>query len=942
MDEEQNNEQNLMEKANENIQDTTNAVRDGADLAKNVSTGNVVGAVKDSVKLVKNKKVQRIILISILLPILVIVSLGMSLFSIFNTIGDTIQNVVDSFIDLFKIDDTWDGSIKIKDEDIEKVIKGIEDLGFDMDDLWLLGDIEKESTDDEETLKQKQLEAEKKYIRKFLEAQLVTETPHYEPTLSNGNAYGQKTYGKVYLYRTSDAEVVDENTRLYEMSWMPYTKMQEEAAKNNKQGLDAVRMHYSIDEQGQLVVAQWTIIETEIDGTKQPDKITINLRHIDYKSVISQYTTPVNFFIYLTMVSQNPEFVSAVTEIVKNNTKIDITLLDTVTKVEEVETYTRINWSKGVHEVEKQGSIRKIPYRTPSDAKTVTKTTTTSTIPVPKVTYAKTWFSEQRVTYNLETKKEHFSDNIVLPDDPEPPGDTGSWTTDKNIAIDTDKTTTEYKEGTRGDVIDKTGDKGSQGVTPDSYEKNTQNPKYVKKKFRTDSKTTFLGLLDDFFRIPNSDRHEAAGKINIISGADWLFGLMQKDGKLQNLEQVMRYILYKYTGKNYGVTELDLGIFDIRDFVTILTNSDSLEEILKSYENEQLRRYMNGETSLYSSVENYVTQDRKSYKMFYTSFDGCLNFSYGIMVRNSRGTINNKDYFAAEGLDLEQLLRDYDNGKEVLVDVDKIDRIFTAIIQDKKNLIKDMFEAKGVTLKENQLDALVCVAYQYGNCGQYIKGSDNIIELYKNYYERGDTDTFKARAKAQTGSGGTDYIFSDSTERKKRNWELFNEGRYILSNGSEIKKDNDVGSFALQFVGERHKRFTDWYGFADEWCAMFVSYCYNECGLIPNVLKEKFAACSPEVRTLQARGEFISRDSGYIPSSGDIIFIRWEGHTELASHVGIVTGCDGYNVTTVEGNRGSKPYYETTVITDSYNINSTLIVRIFPSTIINKGDLYEK
>ena len=52
-------------------------------------------------------------------------------------------------------------------------------MGFDMDDLWLLGDIETDDTDTDETLKAKQEEAAKKYVRKFLEAQLVTETPHY-------------------------------------------------------------------------------------------------------------------------------------------------------------------------------------------------------------------------------------------------------------------------------------------------------------------------------------------------------------------------------------------------------------------------------------------------------------------------------------------------------------------------------------------------------------------------------------------------------------------------------------------------------------------------------------------------------------------------------------------------------------------------------------------
>ena len=103
----------------------------------------------------------------------------MSLFSIFDTIGNAIQSVINSFINLFTADDSWDGSITIKDEDIKKVIDNIQEMGFDMDDLWLLGDIETDDTDTDETLKAKQEEAAKKYVRKFLEAQLVTETPHY-------------------------------------------------------------------------------------------------------------------------------------------------------------------------------------------------------------------------------------------------------------------------------------------------------------------------------------------------------------------------------------------------------------------------------------------------------------------------------------------------------------------------------------------------------------------------------------------------------------------------------------------------------------------------------------------------------------------------------------------------------------------------------------------
>lgn len=570
MDEEQNNEQNLGQKASQDIQDTTNAVKDGADLAKNVSTGNVLGAVKDGVKLIGNKKVRRTILVLLLIPIIVIVALGMSLFSVFGTIGDTIQNVVHSFIDLFKIVDDWDGSIKIKDEDISKVIKEIENLGFDMDDLWLLGDIEKEDTDNEETLKKKQEEAAKKYIRKFLEAQLVTETPHYEPVIASGNAYNQKTYGQVYIYRANDQEYINENSKATPMSWMPYSTMQEEAAKNNEKGLNAIKNHYSIDDEGKLVIAQWTKIET----TGKADEVIISLKHIDYKSAISQYTTPMNFFIYLTMVSQNPEFVSAVTDMVKNS-RIELTIMDTKTVNVEEEKYSFTRNTKTTHETKRQGVV--INTYTTSRSRGVEQTTTTTTttvVPTPKITYAKTWFSEQRITYKIANQDpyhnyEKYTENEdssladdAEPGDPQANGST-SWNTNKCREITTDVTGTTYKEETRGNVIDKTGEKGSNGVTQDSYKNERRQ---VKNNFTVDDKTTFLGLLDDYFKIPNSNRYEAAGKTNMVSGAEWLFGLMEKDGRLQNLEQVMRYVMYKYTGKEYGVKELDLSIFNIRDF----------------------------------------------------------------------------------------------------------------------------------------------------------------------------------------------------------------------------------------------------------------------------------------------------------------------------------------------------------------------------------------
>lgn len=802
MDEEKNNGQDPAQKASKDIQDTVNAVKDGAKLAKDVSTGNVLGIIKNGLKLLKNKKVRKMMIISTLLPIITTMLFASAILVIFDAVGNVIQTVVDAIKGLFKINsNSWDGTIEITDDQVDQVIQGIKDMGIKLEDLRLSGEIDRDANDTKEEREEKETKAARIYVKKFLEAQFVTETPHYEPKTKNG-----ATYGRVYLYRTNNTDVIDENTQLDELEWISYEKMQKAVEKKDT---DTLQNSYSVDEEGKLVIPQWTKKNTKVDGKAKGVEITAILRHIDYKDVISQYTTPTNFLIYLTMVSENPEFVRAVTELIKQNTKIDIVVLDkvTVTVNTEVQGQT-LNEKKTSEHVEIEGFVveegGEVTRADPIKEKTETITTITNIDPMLKVTYAKTWFSEQRVTYNL-TQQDPYNDSQKydktnsedLKDDPEPDdppeGKSCTWYTDKYRTIDTNVTGTVYKEGTRGTVKYLGGEKGDQGVTPDSYKDATKRE--VKMNFDIDENSTFVGLMDDFFKIPNSDEFEAAGITNLNSGAELLFGLLQKDSALQGLEKVMRYVIQKYTGRDYGVKEIDFEILDTRNFVTVSAKGGALEEILRSHENNDLRIYMNGEIELYGGVQKYVTQDKKYYKMFYTSFDNCLNFSYGVMVRNSKGKLNNEQLFAEEGLNLQELVDAYQRGEEVLVEVEKVDRIFSKIVSQKKEEVKKVFEKQGVELKENEIDALVCVSFQYGNFGQY----NNIVNLYKNYYENGSNiQAFRNNAQAQVGGGGTDHIFTDETSRKIANWRLFSEGKYILPDGTEIKSGGLEGMTDLQ------------------------------------------------------------------------------------------------------------------------------------------------
>ena len=108
------------------------------------------------------------------------------------------------------------------------------------------------------------------------------------------------------------------------------------------------------------------------------------------------------------------------------------------------------------------------------------------------------------------------------------------------------------------------------------------------------------------------------------------------------------------------------------------------------------------------------------------------------------------------------------------------------------------------------------------------------------------------------------------------------------------------------FLGYREGRnndniFGDWYGIPNQpWCAMFVSYCMNKAGVLPNVVK-KFASCSIGWNWFRSKGQ--TRNRGYIPQKGDIIFFDWEPEKgDGIDHVGIVNNVNGEYIYTLEGN----------------------------------------
>lgn len=95
-------------------------------------------------------------------------------------------------------------------------------------------------------------------------------------------------------------------------------------------------------------------------------------------------------------------------------------------------------------------------------------------------------------------------------------------------------------------------------------------------------------------------------------------------------------------------------------------------------------------------------------------------------------------------------------------------------------------------------------------------------------------------------------------------------------------------------------KYKEWYGINDNWCAMFVSYCANECEFIEEDIMPKSASVMNMSKWYKERGQWRAAEE-YTPKAGDIIFFQ-----NGMSHVGIVISYDAINkvITTIEGNTG--------------------------------------
>ncbi|ERT06314.1 CHAP domain protein [Lyngbya aestuarii BL J] len=109
---------------------------------------------------------------------------------------------------------------------------------------------------------------------------------------------------------------------------------------------------------------------------------------------------------------------------------------------------------------------------------------------------------------------------------------------------------------------------------------------------------------------------------------------------------------------------------------------------------------------------------------------------------------------------------------------------------------------------------------------------------------------------------------------------------------------NEVG-YTEYPSGSNTTKYGQWYGMNHvPWCAIFVSYCFDQAGIyLPIRTPKGFAYCPDGVRWFQNQSQWYSQ-----PQVGDLVFYCWRGDG-VADHIGIVesVNSDG-SIISIEGN----------------------------------------
>ena len=105
---------------------------------------------------------------------------------------------------------------------------------------------------------------------------------------------------------------------------------------------------------------------------------------------------------------------------------------------------------------------------------------------------------------------------------------------------------------------------------------------------------------------------------------------------------------------------------------------------------------------------------------------------------------------------------------------------------------------------------------------------------------------------------------------------------------SQLVLDKAVSQLNYEETDDNNTKYGQWYGLNNQpWCAIFVSWCYDQAGLVGKVAaqnKKGFASCDAGLKWFTKHNKLVPIGDA---QEGDIVFFQFDTDAE-PDHVGIV------------------------------------------------------
>ena len=239
--------------------------------------------------------------------------------------------------------------------------------------------------------------------------------------------------------------------------------------------------------------------------------------------------------------------------------------------------------------------------------------------------------------------------------------------------------------------------------------------------------------------------------------------------------------MQKYTGRDYGVSNLDWDIFEIPDFIDIsdgISGGDGSSSGSNSSSNDLLRKYIHK----WENPKGAPTNADGTKYIIIDDGAGNAAVGYGVDIENS----GYKQKFIDAG---------YPTTVGGEVDVDFVDAIENEIINKNKREIEST--TSGLNLADYQINALVSRMYNCGTWGAVSEKrgnpSRNFVDSYNAYWNEETDNLYKINENATSGdfshslyvqfmsrpvTANNGQYMAGLENRRKSEWTLFQTGYY--------------------------------------------------------------------------------------------------------------------------------------------------------------------